>query len=383
MAKDYYEILGVSKNASQDEIKRAFRRLAHEHHPDKGNGNAEKFKEVNEAYQVLGDANKRAQYDRFGPGFEAAQGFGGGRTGGFQGNPFEGFGFGGAGFGNGVEFDLGDIFSDIFGGRSERQSRRNRGIDLEMPLTITFEEAIFGTEKTITLEKTDQCHVCSGTGAAPGTKVITCPKCHGQGQVVTTRRTIFGNIQSAATCDKCDGAGKVPETPCSVCGGSGALRRPKTIAAKIPAGIDHGQRIRMQGEGEVGYRGSAPGDLYINIRVTPSKEFKRDGSTLHKDLPVSFIQASLGTKVQVSTPHGDIEVKVPAGTQPGTVLKVSGKGVPVINSGKQGDLLLTVRVVIPKKLTKQERELIEKLAELRGESVEVNQSFWDNIKDSF
>lgn len=381
--RDFYETLGVSKSASQDEIKRAFRKLAHEHHPDKGGGNAEKFKEVNEAYQVLSDEKKRQMYDQLGPNYEAASqaGAGGGYGGGgFQGNPFEGFGFGGNG---GVEFDLGDIFSDIFGSQSERQSRRTKGVDLEMPLTISFEESVHGIEKTLTLEKQDACHVCKGTGAAPGSKVVTCSKCHGQGQIITTRRTIFGNMQSAATCDKCDGDGKMPETACSVCHGSGILRRPKTINVKIPAGIDNGQRIRVQGEGEIGYKGSNPGDLYITIRVTASKEFRRDGSNLHKEVPISFVQASLGTKVQLKTVDEEIEVKVPAGTQPGTVLKVSGKGVPVINSGKRGDLLLTIRVIIPNKLSKKEKELLDELGKLNGESVEVNKSFWENIKDSF
>ncbi len=377
MAKDFYDILGVSKSASADEIKRAYRKKAHQFHPDKGGGNEEKFKEVNEAYQVLSDSAKKTQYDRFGDNYQNTAG--GGQSGPFGG----GFDFNGFGGQDGVEFDLGDIFSDIFGGREQRQSRRSRGVDLEMPMTIGFEESMHGVTKTITLEKQDKCHVCEGSGAAPGAKVITCPKCHGQGQIITTRRTIFGNMQSASTCDKCDGDGKVPETPCSVCSGSGVLRRPKTIEVKIPAGIDNGQRVRVTGEGEVGYKGSNPGDLYITVRVTPSKEFRRDGVNLHKEIPVSFIQASLGTKVEVKTVDETLEVKVPAGTQPGTVLKLSGKGVPVVNSGRRGDLLLTVRVIIPQKLSKQEKELIEELARLEGESVHVNKSFWENIKDSF
>lgn len=381
---NYYDILGVSKSASADEIKRAYRKKAHEFHPDKGSGNEAKFKEVNEAYQVLSDQGKRSQYDRFGDNYQSAQsaqGGWGGQAGGAGFNPFEGFGgFGGQG---GVEFDLGDIFSDIFGGREQRQTRRTRGVDLEMPLTISFEEAVHGVTKSVTIEKQDKCHVCQGSGAAPGAKVVTCPQCHGQGQIITQRRTVFGNMQSASTCDRCDGDGKIPETPCSVCHGGGILRRPKTLEVKIPAGIDNGQRVRMQGEGEVGYRGSNPGDLYITIRVTPSKEFVRDGHNLHKEVPISFIQASLGTKLDVKTIDGNIEVKVPAGTQPGTILKVTGKGVPIVNSGRHGDLLLTVRVIIPHRLSKQEKELIEQLAALNGESVEVNKSFWENIKDSF
>ncbi|MBP9686609.1 MAG: molecular chaperone DnaJ [Candidatus Doudnabacteria bacterium] len=381
MAKNFYDILGVSKSANADEIKRAYRKKAHEFHPDKGSGNEEKFKEVNEAYQVLSDQAKRSQYDRFGENYQQAGGFGGG-----QGNPFGGgFDFNGFGGQGGMEFDLGDIFSDIFGGGrgGGQQSRRTRGIDLEMPLTISFEESVHGITKTLTLEKQDKCHVCGGNGAAPGSKVITCAKCHGQGQILTTRRTIFGNMQSAATCDVCEGDGKIPEVACSTCNGSGILRRPKTLEVKIPAGIDQGQRIRMQGEGEVGYKGSSPGDLYIVLRVTPSKEFRRDGYNLYKEVPVSFVQVALGTIIDVKTVDGELEVKVPSGTQPGTVLKISGKGVPHVNSGKRGDLLLTVRVIVPGKLSKKEKELIEQLAELNGETVTVNKSFWENIKDSF
>ncbi len=387
--QDYYSILGLNKSASADEIKRAYRKLAHQYHPDKGGGNPEKFKEVNEAYQVLGDAEKRKQYDQFGTTFGGA-GAGGGGFGGFSGqgfNPFEGFsGQGGSayGWGNGVEFDFGDIFSDLFGGgQSRKQSRRQRGVDLEMPLKITFEESIRGVVKTISLEKSDKCEKCGGSGSESGGKITTCQKCHGQGQVLTQRRTMFGVMQSAVTCDVCEGDGKVPENPCQVCKGSGAIKKHKTIEIKVPAGIAHGQRIRIQGEGEVGYRGSSSGDLYVVVSVTPSKEFRRDGDNLYKEVPVSFIQATLGAKVDVALVDGKIEVKIPSGTQPGTILKVSGKGAPVVNSGKKGDLYLNIRVVIPSKLSKKEKELITELAEVRGESVEVNQSFWDNIKDSF
>lgn len=390
MEKNYYDILGVGKSASADDIKRAYRKKAHEYHPDKGSGNADKFKEVNEAYQVLSDGGKRGQYDQYGQTFEQAQRNGGGPAGG---NPFGGFSAGGgpagawdfSGFGGGVEqeFDLGDIFSDIFGGRNERHARRSRGVDLEMPLTISFEEAVFGAEKTISLEKLDMCHVCKGSGAAPGAKVVTCPKCHGQGQIVTMRRTIFGNVQSAATCDKCDGSGKFPETPCSVCSGSGTLRRPKTLNVKIPAGIDNGQRVRIPGEGEVGYRGTNPGDLYLAIRVQPSKDFIREGYELKKEIPISFAQATLGTKVNLNTVDGEIELKIPAGTQSGKVFKVSGRGVPHVNSSRRGDLLVTVRVVVPSKLNKKEKELLEELSRLGGETSEVHQSLWDSIKGSF
>jgi len=389
MSTNYYDILGVSKSASEDEIKRAYRKLAHQYHPDKGNGNEQKFKEINEAYQVLGSKDKRQQYDTYGSTFDQAQrqGYGGGYG---QGqNPFGDFGFsGGAGpgsaWGGGVEFDIGDIFGDIFGGRQERETRRNRGIDLEMGLKISFEEAVFGTEKTITLEKKDVCKTCKGTGAEAGSKVVTCPKCHGQGQIRTQRRTIFGNIASSVVCDRCEGTGKVPEVACKTCGGSGVLRQEKTIEVKIPAGIDNGQRIRVAGEGEAGYRGSQPGDLFLVMQVQPHKKFSRDGYTLYAELPVSFTQAALGTKIIFETLDGSIELKVPSGTQSGTVLKVKDRGVPHIGQeNRRGDLLITIRVVIPNKLSKKERELLKALAEERGEVVEVDQGFWDNIKDSF
>jgi len=382
MANNYYDILGVSKSASQDDIKKAFRKKAHEFHPDKGNGNADKFKEVNEAYQVLSDQQKRQQYDQYGQTFDQAQRNGGG-FGGFQGNPFGGD-FSGFGQGAGVDFDLGDIFGDLFGGQRQQDSRRTRGIDLEMGLTINFEEAVFGIEKEITLEKQDTCKTCGGDGAEPGTKVVTCPKCHGQGQIRTTRRTIFGNIASSVSCDRCNGMGKVPENPCHTCKGNGVIRQEKTLSVKIPAGIDNGQRIRVSGEGEAGYRGSQPGDLYLAIKVAPHKDFIRDGFNLHKDLPISFTQAALGAKPLVKTLDGDIELKIPSGTQAGTMFRIKDKGVPNINNPKhRGDLIITARVIIPKKLSKKEKELLKELAEERGEVVEVDPGFWESIKGSF
>jgi molecular chaperone DnaJ len=384
MANNYYDTLGVPKSASADEIKKAFRRKAHEHHPDKDSGNADKFKEINEAYQVLSDDSKRQQYDQYGQTFDQAQRGGGGGPGGFGGgNPFGGGDFSGFGQG-GVEFDLGDIFGDLFGGRQDRDSRRNRGIDLEMGLTISFEEAVFGIEKEITLEKQDTCKTCKGDGAQPGTKVVTCPKCHGQGQIRTQRRTVFGNVASSATCDRCNGMGKIPESPCKTCDGRGILRQEKTLSVKIPAGIDNGQRIRVSGEGEAGYRGSTPGDLYLAIKVAPSKDFERDGFTLLKELPISFTQATLGAKPIVRTLDGDIELKIPSGTQSGTMFRVKDKGVPNINNPKhRGELIITVRVIIPKKLSKKEKDLLKELAEENGEVVQVDHSFWDTIKDSF
>ncbi len=381
--KDYYNILGIGKSSSPEEIKKAYRKLAHQYHPDKGKGNEDKFKEVSQAYQVLSDTEKRSQYDQYGQTFEDAQRNGGGGYGGFSagGGPASGWDFNGFGQG-GVEFDFGDIFGDIFGSRSERTERRRRGVDLEMPLTISFEEAIFGMQKTIVLEKKDKCQTCKGTGAKPGTKVVTCPVCHGQGNIRTTRRTIFGNIASTTTCNRCDGEGKIPENPCATCDGSGITRQEKTLQIKIPAGIDNGQRIRIGGEGEVGYRDSKPGDLYLLIHVQKSKEFIRQGQNLLKEVPISFAQAALGAKIPIKTLDGEIELKVPSGTQSGKVLRVAGKGVPLINSGRRGDLLITVRVVVPNRLTKKESELLKDWAKLRGETVEVDESLWSSIRDS-
>lgn len=383
MAKDYYKILGVEKSANPDEIKKAYRKLAHKYHPDKGPGNEEKFKEANEAYQVLSDQSKRSQYDQYGETFEQAQ-----RNGGYGGgNPFGGGfdfsqGFGGFGQG-GMEFDFSDIFGDIFGSSQQRRERRQKGIDLEMSINITFAESVFGVTKQIQLEKKDKCKTCNGTGAAEGSKVVTCKTCHGQGQILTQRRTIFGNVSSSVICDTCAGDGKVPEVACKICNGTGVKRQDKTIEVKIPAGISNQQRIKISGEGEVGYRGSEPGDLYLLVKVQSDKNFAREGFNLLSDLPISFTQAALGAKVQFETMDGDIEVKIPAGIQSGKVLKIAGKGVPKLGGSGRGDLLLKVRVLVPQKLTKEENELLTKLAQLKGETVEVSKSLWDNIKNSF
>ncbi len=382
MAKDFYQILGVPKTASKDEIKRAYRRLAHEYHPDKGGGEAQKFKEVNEAYEALSDDAKRAQYDRFGQTFDqAGQGSG---FGGFTGDFSQGFDFGGFSAGNGSTFsaDFSDIFSDIFGGG--RKTRKPQGIDLEMNLDIEFLESVTGLEKKINLEKKDACQHCKGQGAEPGTEVITCPKCHGQGQIITHRRTILGNMQSAQTCDRCDGTGKIPEKPCRECVGAGIKRQTKTITINIPAGIDSGQRIRLTGEGEMGYRGTKPGDLYIQIRVKAHPEFIRDGFDIRSEIPISFYGATLGGETEVATVDGPVMLKIPAGIQSGKILRLAGKGVPHLDhKTRRGDHLVTVRIVTPQKLTKKEKELLKTLAEESGETVNVNKSFWGKIKDSF
>jgi molecular chaperone DnaJ len=370
---DYYTTLGVEKTASAEDIKRAYRKLAHQYHPDKGEkGNAEKFKEVSEAYQVLSDPSKRSQYDQFGQAYNGAKGQGGAQ--GFGGFDFSGFSGGMGGF-----EDAFDIFSDIFGGGGRQQSRRERGVDLEIELYLTFEEAVFGVEKEVQLEKKDTCQKCDGSGAEPGAKINTCPKCHGAGQIRTSRRTIFGQMSQVTTCDQCEGTGKVAETPCTECRGTGTKRRLKTLRVKIPAGVDDGQRIRVAREGEVGYRGSVPGDLYIRLHVKQHQIFKRQGENIYSEVPISFYQAALGTKTNVDTVDGKVELKVPSGTQSGKVFRLKSRGAPVLNGSGRGDHFVTVHVVTPTKLTKKEKDAFKKIAEDHGESVDIDESLWSKI----
>jgi len=382
---DYYDILGVSKNASDAEIKRAYRRLAQEYHPDKHKGDDKKFREINEAYQVLSDPEKRRQYDQFGTTFEQARS-GRGGFGGFSGDPFADFTRGFGGFSTQANmggFDFGDIFSDLFGFGQERGSRRERGVDLEMPLEISFLESVFGTEKDVSLQKKDSCPACGGTGAKPGTKLKVCPKCHGQGQIRKTQRTILGSISTSLPCDNCRGRGKIAESPCPDCSGIGVKQQVKTIKVIIPPGIEDGQRIRLAGQGEMGYTGGRAGDLYIRIQVKPHPTLRREGRNILSEVPISFYQAALGTRVDVETVDGVVELKIPAGTQSGKVFRLRGKGVPYLNSKKRGDHLVTVRVVTPTKLTKREKELLRKLAAEKGELVDIEKSAWDRIKSQF
>ena len=378
MAQDFYQTLGLSKSATPEEIKKAYRRLAHEHHPDKDKGNADKFKQINEAYQVLSNPDKKASYDRFGTAEPGMGGGAGAGTGGFGGFDFNGFSQGFGGQAPGFD-DAFDIFSDIFSGGAGRRESRTRGIDLEMDLKLTFEEAVFGVEKEIELDKKDTCKKCSGSGAEPGSKVSTCPKCHGQGQIRTTRRTILGNMATVATCDQCNGLGKVPEKPCTECKGSGQLRQAKTIKVNIPAGVDDGSRVRVTGEGEVGYRGSSPGDLFLHLHVKDHATLKREREHVFSEAPISFYQAALGTTVNIEGVDGRMDVKVPAGTQSGKVLRLKSKGVPFVNSSTRGDHYVTVRVITPTKLTKKEKELFKQLADEKGESVEVDEGFWSKF----
>ncbi|MDB5166324.1 MAG: dnaJ [Candidatus Saccharibacteria bacterium] len=356
--KDYYEVLGVNKDASADEIKKAFRKAAIEHHPDRG-GDEANFKEINEAYEVLKDSSKRQRYDQF--GHAGVGGNGGG------GSPFEGFGgFGGQG-GQNVNFDfgdlgLGDIFNSFFGGgQTGQRQRQNRGRDVEARLDITFEEAVFGTESEINLNLEDSCSHCKGTTAEPGYDLKTCETCKGSGQVVTAMRTVFGNIQQAAVCPTCKGTGKVPEKICSVCRGSGTEKRRQAVKLKIPAGIDDGSTIRLREHGEAIANGPK-GDLYVNIRVKPHKKFTREGNIILSEEHIGMVQAALGAEIEVDTVDGPVTMKVPAGTQSGTDFKLSSHGVPHMKSEARGPHIVTITVDTPTKLTKEQKELLEQFA---------------------
>lgn len=352
--RDYYEVLGISKGASADEIKKAFRKLAVKHHPDKEGGDETKFKEINEAYEVLKDSSKRQRYDQFGHAGV------GGASGGGAGNPFEGFG----GFqGQNINFDfgdggLGDIFGSFFGG--QQQARSNRGRDVETELTLTFEEAVFGKEEKINITLEDTCEHCKGTTAEPGHSMKTCPTCKGAGQVTKIMNTIFGQIQQAAVCNECKGKGKIPEKVCTVCHGKGTQRKKQNIKLKIPAGIDDGATIRLREHGEAIADGPK-GDLYVNIRVKPHKKFTREGDLILSEEHISFSDAALGAQVDVETVDGEMTMKVPAGTQSGTDFKLSGHGVPHLRGGKRGAHIVTIVVDTPKKLSKDQKELFEKL----------------------
>lgn len=359
MAKrDYYEVLGVGKSASADEIKKAFRRLAVEHHPDRG-GNEEKFKEINEAYEVLKDPSKRQRYDQFGHagvGSSAASG----------GDPFGGF----SGFGSeNINFDfgdlgLGDIFGSFFGGSAggPRGKRQNRGRDLETDVEISFEDAVFGTEVEMRLNVEDTCEHCKGTTVEPGYEMKSCPNCKGSGQITNVMRTVFGNIQQQAPCPECEGRGRVPEKVCSVCKGKGTQRRAKKVGLKVPAGIDDGATIRLREHGEAIAHGPK-GDLYVNVRVKPHKKFTREGELILSSEHIDMIDASLGTEIDVETVDGDVRMKIPAGTQSGTDFKLSGHGVPHMNKSSRGAHIVTVIVDTPTKLTAEQKELLKQLRE--------------------
>ncbi|MEA3463880.1 MAG: molecular chaperone DnaJ [Patescibacteria group bacterium] len=370
MSKDYYNILGVNKNASQDDIKKAFRKKAHQCHPDKAGGNEAKFKEINEAYQILGDTKKRAQYDQFGSAFEHAQA--GGGFSGFDGfRDFSGFanGFstqGGQASGWNInEDDLGDIFSgigDAFGfGMGGRKPRAMQGSDIQVLLTIEFNEAVFGAEKEISLRKTVKCDRCKGNMAEPGSKIETCKVCGGSGRVTRAHRTILGSMQVQTICESCAGKGKIYTKKCSKCFGAGIIQESVKLNIKIPAGIDNGETIRLSGQGEAGENGAPSGDLYLEVRVNPDPRFKREGYDIISKAEINFTQAALSDKIDIMTVDGHVKLKIPEGTQSGKVFRLRGKGVPHLRGRGRGDQLVEVVVKTPTSLNRKQKKMLEEL----------------------
>jgi len=352
MPKDYYQTLGVNKNASQEEIKKAFRVLAHQHHPDKAGGNEEKFKEINEAYQILGDAEKRKKFDQFGSAaFDGSQGYPGGGFGGFS--------QGGVNFDFSNFEDLGDLFGSAFGfGGGGRSRGSARGQDLQTELVLTFEESVFGATKDISINKTEACEKCHGNGAMPGSKMNQCKECNGAGYQVRIQRTILGAIQSKVACSTCQGEGEKPEKVCDVCRGSGLNKIKKNLSVDVPSGIEDGNTLRLHGQGEA-VKGGQSGDLYIRLHVRPDQRFVRDGFNIRSETAIGFSQAALGDTVDVETVDGKVELKIPAGLQSGTELSLRGKGV--VNRGRRGDHIVTVRVITPKNLSRKQKELLTEL----------------------
>jgi len=350
MAKNYYDILGVDKKATKDDVKKAFRKLAQKHHPDKG-GNEDTFKEITEAYSVLGDEKRRREYDTYGQSFQ-----GGGES-----NPFEGFDFSGFQQQGGMEFDLGDIFGDLFGGRSPRQ---RRGRDISIDIEVSFKESIQGGTRQVLITKIGKCDICSGSGAKPGTELESCRTCNGAGRVHESRNSILGAFSSVRTCPTCEGSGKVPREECKNCAGRGVLRKEEEIRVAIPAGIDGGEMIRMPGLGEAA-KGGVPGDLYVKVHVKPHAVFKKQGLNLTMETPLKLTDALLGTTMNITTIDDKmLEVKVPPMTAPEQTLRIRNKGVNV--DGRVGDLLIHLTAAFPKKLSGKAKKLVE---ELKSESL--------------
>ncbi len=372
--RDYYEVLGVEKGASDDDIKKAYRKLAKQYHPDlnKDDPNAaEKFKEIGEAYAVLSDADKRSRYDQFGhAGVDPNFGAGGG-------------GYGG--FGDFDMGDLGDIFGSFFGGGFGGGSRRNgpaRGRDIQQYITLTFEEAAFGCTKKISVTRRENCDECGGSGAKKGTQPETCPTCHGSGQVRQVQQTPLGQFQTATTCRTCGGSGKIIKEPCPKCSGSGKLRKTKNIDIKIPAGIDSGQTISARGQGEAGSHGGPSGDLLVTVEVAPHKLFRRDGANVFIDIPITFVQAALGCEIDVPTIDGQVKHKIPEGTQSGDQFRFRGRGIPDIRTGARGDQYVKVSVEVPKNLSSKQREILQQFAEESNEkNYNKGRKFMDILKD--
>ena len=369
---EYYDRLGVSKDASQDEIKRAYRKMSKKYHPDinKEPGADEKYKEVQEAYETLSDDQKRAAYDQYGP--DGANGFGGqGGFGGFD---------GGAGFG-GFE----DIFSSFFGGGATRNPNAPRqGDDLQYRVNLSFEEAIFGAEKEVHYNREATCKTCSGSGAKPGTSPVTCGRCHGQGVINVDTQTPLGMMRRQVTCDVCHGTGQEIKEPCQTCHGTGHEKQSHKVSVKIPAGVETGQQIRLAGQGEAGFNGGPYGDLFVIINVNPSDKFTRDGSTIYYTLNISFVQAALGDTVEVPTVHGNVEMTIPAGTQTGKTFRLKGKGAPRLRGGSQGDQHVTVKIVTPTKLNDAQKEALLAFAKASGDEKIAPQKkgFFNKVKDA-
>ncbi len=344
--RDYYEVLGVNRNATDEEIKKAFRKLAFKHHPDHNHqdGAEKQFKEVNEAYQVLSDADKRAAYDRFGHS----------GTEGVFGQGFEGFNFGG----------FGDIFDAFFGGTATSTHQApQRGADLHYRVTLNFEEAAFGSEQEITITRTENCSLCHGIGAKPGSQPSRCPNCNGSGQVKRVQQSIFGRFTNIATCSQCHGEGRIITEPCPQCRGGGREKQQRRISVNVPAGINDGSQIRMSGEGDAGARGGSSGNLYISILVKPHQHFVRDNDNVLYQLAINFTQAALGAEVEIPTLDGKAKLKIPAGSQTGNIFRLKGKGIPHLNRHGRGDQLVPIFVATPDKLSKRQRQLLEELAD--------------------
>lgn len=372
--RDYYEVLGVPRNATEADIKKAFRTLARKYHPDVNKddpGAADKFKEVNEAYQVLSDSERRARYDQFGHAAE--------NMGGAGGNPF----------GQGDFQGFGDIFDMFFGGGRGQRGQRGpaRGADLEYNLELSLEEAAFGATKEIRIPRTEDCETCHGSGARSGTQPTTCSKCRGTGQIQVAQNTVFGRFVNVATCDRCGGEGKIIESPCPTCRGRGRVQKYHTVEVNVPGGVDTGQRLRMPGFGEAGEKGGPPGDLYIVMRVRPDRRFQREGDDLISRAEISFAQAALGTEIEVPTLDGSETVKVPEGTQHGDTIRLKGKGVKHLRGSGRGDQHVVISIKTPTRMSEQERELLREFAALRGEKTghqdgKDNKGFFDKVKDA-
>ncbi len=349
--KDYYKILGVEKNASADEIKKAFKKAAMQHHPDRPGGDEAKFKEVNEAYQVLSDTEKRQRYDQFGSDFEQQGGFGNGAGWEDVMSAFRGGGFSGG--------DFGDIFGDLFGSRGGQ--RQNRGQDIQVDVEIDFKEAAFGAEKEITLRKQNACDICRGSGAEPGSKMEKCSTCNGRGQVTKIQHTFLGTMQAAAPCDACQGRGEKPAKKCKHCHGSGVAQSNSNIKIKIPGGIESGQSIRLDGYGEAASFGGVPGSLYVRVRVKPLAGFSRDGSDVYTEQEISFVQAVLGDKIQVQTLDEMVTLVVPEGVESGQLIRIKHKGMNKLGGGNRGDHYVKIKIRVPKKISKDTKKRLEEL----------------------